>query len=78
MLKIRFARAGRTNRPFYHVVATEHTRPPQSGYQEKLGWYDPIKKTHEIDVEAIKAKLKNGAQLSESVAKMLERNKIKI
>lgn len=78
MLKIRFARAGRKGRPFYHIVATEHTRPAQSGYQEKLGWYDPIKKEHEIDTKAIQEKVKNGAQLSESVAKMLERNKIKI
>lgn len=78
MLKIRFARAGRKGRPFYHIVVTEHTKPTQSGYQQKLGWYDPINKQHDVDTKAIAERLKHGVQLSPSVAKMFERNNIKV
>ena len=78
MLKVRFARAGRKGRPFYHVVVTEHTKPSQSGYQKKLGWYDPLSKKHDIDVEAVKERLAHGAQLSKSVEKMFKRNNIKV
>lgn len=78
MLKIRFARAGRKGRPFYHIVATEHTKPAQSGYQIKLGWYNPLSKEFKIDEEAIKTRIGNGAQLSESVSKMFQRNNINI
>ena len=78
MLKIRFARAGRKGRPFYHIVATEHTRPPQSGYQDKLGWYNPLSKECEIDAEAIKTRVQNGAKLSPSVERLLKKQEITI
>lgn len=71
MLAIRLSRHGRSKRPFYRVVLTEHTKPAKSGYQQVLGSYDPLKHNFQADVEAIKTLISNGAQPSERVAKLL-------
>jgi len=70
MLKIRLARHGRTHRPFFRVVLTEHIKPVKSGYQKVLWWYDPIKHTQELDIESVKKYIANGAKLSERVARL--------
>ena len=54
MLVIRLSRQGRSKRPFYRVVLTEHTKPAQCGHLEVLGSYDPLKHIFEADVENIK------------------------
>ena len=71
MLKIRLARHGRKKAPFYRIVLTEHTKPAQSGYQEVLGWFNPLSHTMEANVEGIKSWIAKGAQPSERVAKLL-------
>jgi len=71
MLTIRLAREGRHKRPFFRVVLTEHTRPPQSGYKEVLWWYDPLKHKSELNIEQISQRVDKGAQLSSRVAKMV-------
>lgn len=71
MLKIRLARHGRKKAPFYRIVLTEHTKPSQSGYQEVLGWFNPLSHTMQADVESIKTWISKGAQPSERVAKLL-------
>ena len=42
MLKIRLARGGRKNVPFYRIVATNGTSPRDSKFLEKLGTYNPL------------------------------------
>ncbi|MEA3387446.1 MAG: 30S ribosomal protein S16 [Patescibacteria group bacterium] len=55
MLKIRLARAGKKNMPFFRVVLTEHTKASKHGYQEVLGFFNPLTKEFKIkDVEKIK------------------------
>ena len=71
MLTIRLARTGRSKRPFFRIVLTEHSKPVQAGYQKVLGWYDPLKKEMELDIEEIKRNVANGAKLSERVAKLV-------
>ena len=70
MLKIRLARGGRRKAPFFRVVLTEHTKPVQSGYKEVLGWFNPLKHTTELDIDAIKEWIGKGAQPSNRVAKL--------
>ena len=70
MLRIRLSRHGRTHRPFYRVVLTEHTKPVKSGYQAVLGWYDPINHKQDLDIDAIKEWISKGAKPSERVAKL--------
>ena len=71
MLVIRLSRQGRSKRPFYRVVLTEHTKPAQCGHLEVLGSYDPLKHIFEADVESIKSWIAKWAQPSERVAKLL-------
>lgn len=71
MLKIRLARHGRKNLPFYRIVLTEHTRPAQSGYKLVLGWFNPIAHEMDANLDEIKLWLSKWAQLSERVAKLL-------
>lgn len=71
MLTIRLSRHGRTKRPSYRVVLTEHSKPVKSGYQLVLGRYDPLKDTGEFDMEAIKSWMAKGAKPSERTARVL-------
>ena len=70
MLRIRLSRHGRTNRPFFRIVLTEHTKPVKSGYQQVLGWYDPINHKQDMDINAIKEWISKWAKPSERVAKL--------
>ena len=73
MLKIRMARAGAKNRPFYHIVVA-HSRSPRDGsFLERLGTYDPkLPKDHQgrvvLNGERIKYWISKGAQVSDRVA----------
>lgn len=71
MLAIRLSRQGRSKRPFYRVVLTEHTKPAQCGHLEVLGSYDPLKHIFEVDVDAVKWRIEKWAKPSERVAKLL-------
>ena len=55
MLTIRLSRQGRTKRPFYRIVLTEHTKPVKFGYKEILGHYDPLAHKLEVDVAQVKS-----------------------
>ena len=79
MLKIRLARAGKRNMAFFRVVLTEHTKPCQTGFQEILGFYNPISKEFKLkDVEKMKTYLSTGAQLSPRVEKLIKMNNISL
>jgi small subunit ribosomal protein S16 len=75
-LKIRLARRGTTNRPFYHVVLTDSRNPRDGNFLEKLGTYDPLLPTaHDrrlvlTNVETVKEWLAKGAQPSERLHKL--------
>lgn len=71
MLVIRLSRHGRSKRPFFRVVLTEHTKPVKVGYQDIFGWFDPLAHKLEVDVDAIKTWIWKGAQPSERLAKLL-------
>ncbi len=76
MIKIRLARGGRKNVPFYRIVATNSTSPRDSKFLEKLGTYNPLandsdEKKIVIDKERIEHWLSVGAVPSERVAKFL-------
>ena len=71
MLAIRLSRQGRSKRPFYRVVLTEHTKPAQCGHLEVLWSYDPLKHVLEVDVDNVKSWIEKWAKPSERVAKLL-------
>ena len=74
-LKIRMARRGTTNRPFYHIVVADSRAPRDGNYLEKLGTYNPLEndntKRITMNIESIQEWMKKGALPSERVAKFL-------
>jgi len=67
MLTIRFMRFGRRHQPFFRLVAVpKRSKPTRGKYKEKLGWYNPLKKTHAIDRERVQKRIQQGAQVSDS------------
>jgi small subunit ribosomal protein S16 len=55
MLTIRLSRQGRSKRPFFRIVLTEHTKPVKAGFKEVLGRYNPLTHTLEVDADAVAA-----------------------
>lgn len=79
MLTIRLQRTGRKHEPTYRLVLTDSKNGPKSGkFLKNLGWYDTRLKnsTEQIDVEAVKTYVKNGAQLSVTVHNFLVSKKV--
>ena len=75
MLVLRFARTGRRNQPKYRLVVAEHSKPVDGKVVAVLGHYDPTGETKPfvVDKEAVSAWLAKGAQPSESVARVLNK-----
>ncbi len=72
MLRIRFLRVGKKNRPFFRIVATDSANPPQGGrFKEKLGFFDPLKREVKLKSERIKYWISVGAQPSDRVHNLL-------
>ncbi len=71
MLKIRLSRAGRKHLPFYRIVLTEHTQAAKHGYKKVLGFYNPLSKEFSFDKEQAEQYVKNGAQYSETLTKLI-------
>ena len=75
MLKIRLRRMGQIHAPFYRVIVADSRSPRNGRFIEEIGTYNPTVEPSEIKIDAEKAKqwLANGAQPTESVAKLLKR-----
>lgn len=77
MLAIRLKRQGRKGHPIYRVIVQESQRHPSSGrVVAHVGTYNPHTKEHKLDKEKIESYLKNGAQPSPRVIKLLTLEKI--
>ena len=76
MLMIRLARFGAKKKPTYRVVVIEKERARDSRSVEVVGTYNPVAQPHVVDLkhERIAHWLKNGAQPSDTVARLLRKN----
>jgi small subunit ribosomal protein S16 len=74
MLAIRLARFGAKKRPTYRVVVIDKERARNSRSVEVVGHYNPIAKPAEVhlDRERIEYWIKNGAQPSDTVSRLLK------
>ncbi len=79
-VNVRLSRHGTRNRPFYHVVATDHRMRRDGRFIEKLGTYDPNQEPSFIDVKEDRLQFwyERGAGLSSTVAKLLKAKNIKL
>jgi small subunit ribosomal protein S16 len=79
MLAIRLKRLGRKGQPVYRVIVQEAQRHPSSGrVVAYVGHYNPHSKEYKLDIEVIEAYLKNGAQPTPRVVKLLVDAKVKL
>lgn len=81
-VKIRLARAGRRNLPFYHIVVADSRSPRDGKFIEKVGYYDPIlndenKRRLNFNLERIEYWLGVGAIPTERVAIILNKCGVK-
>lgn len=74
MLAIRLARFGAKKKPTYRVVVIERDRARNSRSVEMVGHYNPIAKPAEVklDRERIDFWVKNGAQPSDTVSRLMK------
>ena len=73
-VKLRLKRMGAKQRPFYRIVAADSRFPRDGRFIETVGTYDPIKKDADVtvDEEKVLKWLNNGAQPTDTVAKIFK------
>ncbi|SFP89474.1 SSU ribosomal protein S16P [Butyrivibrio proteoclasticus] len=78
-VKIRLKRIGKKKVPFYRIIVSDSKFPVQGKFIEEIGTYDPNTdpSTVKFNEELTKKWLSNGAQPTESVAKLLKQAGIK-
>ncbi|MFO0861532.1 MAG: 30S ribosomal protein S16 [Phycisphaerales bacterium] len=80
MVRLRFQRLGRHNRPFYRLAAIDQRTRRDGVVIEALGWYNPVEKdvakqVH-IDESRVKHWLSVGAQPTDTVRDFLAKRKL--
>ena len=75
-VKIRLRRMGAKKAPFYRIVVADSRYPRDGRFIEEIGYYDPTKEPSVIKIDNDKAKqwIKNGAQPTDTVKKLLKIN----
>ena len=73
-VKIRLTRMGKKKAPFYRIIVADGRAPRDGRFIETIGTYDPNQEPSavKIDKEAAEKWLKNGAQPTDVVAKLLK------
>jgi small subunit ribosomal protein S16 len=76
MLMIRLARFGAKKKPSYRVVVIDKERARNSRSVEVVGFYNPLTQpaTVKLDHDRIQVWLKNGAQPSDTVSRLMKNN----
>ncbi|MFQ5934142.1 MAG: 30S ribosomal protein S16 [Dehalococcoidia bacterium] len=75
MLRIRLRRVGTKKRPRYRVVVADLRSPRDGAFVENIGHYNPVPDPPNLVIDEDKALkwLRQGAQPSETAAKLLDR-----
>jgi len=78
MLMIRLARFGAKKKPFYRIVVIEKERARDSRNIEVVGHYNPLTEpaTVKLEHERIAHWTKNGAQMSDTVARLVKNHPV--
>ena len=74
MVKLRLMRMGKKKQPTYRIVAADARSPRAGRYNEIVGTYEPRQDPSVIKIDTEKAVkwLRNGAQPTERVEKLLK------
>ena len=73
-VKIRLKRMGAKKDPFYRVVVADSRYPRDGRFIEEIGTYNPLTEPASINIDTEKAQkwIKNGAQPTDIVKKLLK------
>lgn len=82
MVKLRFKRFGRRNRPYYRLNAQDSRTKRDGRSIEELGTYDPVEKDPakqvNLKLDRVRYWLSVGAQPSETVAALLKKQGVEV
>ena len=82
MVVIRMARGGAKNRPFYNIVVADSRMPRDGRFIERIGFYNPkapeSEKNFRIALDRVEHWVKQGAQPSAAVKKLIKRGKTQV
>jgi len=73
MVIIRLERRGKTNNPFYRIVATDERKKIGGTSLEILGFWNPHSNEKEIKKDLIEKWVKKGAKISPAVKKLISK-----
>nr|YP_009427631.1 ribosomal protein S16 [Woodsia polystichoides]ASU96338.1 ribosomal protein S16 [Woodsia polystichoides] len=76
MVKPRLRRHGRKRRVTYRIIAIDTQSRRQGEAIKQVGFYNPRKEQTQLDLSAIIALLKEGAQSTETVCDILKRARV--
>ncbi|MGO3857874.1 30S ribosomal protein S16 [Neisseriaceae bacterium CLB008] len=80
MVVIRLSRGGSKHRPFYNIIVTDSRSSRDGRFIERLGFYNPVANEKQERVRLAADRLnhwiKQGAQMSDTVAKLVKTEKI--
>lgn len=79
MVVIRLARGGSKNRPFYNVVVADSRARRDGRFIERIGFHNPVApagvEATRIDTGRVEHWVRNGAKLSDTVARLVKQSK---
>lgn len=76
MLKLRLKRVGRKRAPAYRLVIMENSYRRDGRPIEEVGYYNPISKQYNFDVDKIKKWLNYGVKPTKTVFHLLKKAEI--
>jgi small subunit ribosomal protein S16 len=79
--KIRLKKFGTKKRPYYRIVVMDQRAPRDGKTIEELGYYHPIEvedRQIRIEEDKVKTWLKNGASVSDTVRRILNKKDISL
>ncbi|NVY96986.1 30S ribosomal protein S16 [Lactobacillus sp. DCY120] len=76
-VKIRMRRMGSKKRPFYRIVVADSRSPRDGRFIQEIGYYNPLRSEQiKIDAEAALDWLSKGAQPSDTVRNLMQKQGI--
>lgn len=79
--RIRLKRFGTKKRPYYRIVVMDQRAPRDGKTIEELGYYHPIEtedRQISLEEDKVRAWLKNGASVSDTVRRILNKKSISL
>ena len=75
MVKIRFSRIGKKNRPYWRIIVVDSRKKRDGAFLDNVGTYDPFKHhVLQLDKDRIQAWIAKGAECSPAVIKLMKKD----